>query len=71
MKVILWVFAPILGDDGKPSIKRLLALFFSYQFYTAVQKVPADAGTLWAVGGMVCILLGITTYQTVTSNKPS
>lgn len=71
MKLILWILAPILGDDQKPSIKRILAVYFSYQLTDILHKGTVDVGALYALGGLICVLLGIAAVQSTqfTSNK--
>lgn len=64
MKLIYWILTPILGADKKPSIRRLLALFFAYEFHNCINK-NTDASILWAVGTMVGIMLGLTTFQAI------
>lgn len=63
-KILLWLLTPILGSDNKPSIRRLMACFFAYEFHVSVQK-STDSTILWAIGTMVGIMLGLTTFQAI------
>jgi len=68
-----------IGNDGKPSIRRILALLFSLDFVVNMSHIIrewemdqsyADAALLMGVeAGLIAALLSLTTYSMVMSEK--
>jgi len=66
---LLWLLTPFLGEDNKLSIKRLLALFFAYEMHRVITTRPWDIYTVYiliVLGINIGIMIGITTYQTLS-----
>lgn len=53
------------SGDGKPSIRRLLSLFFSIVFTILALNKSTQSEVLWAVGTLIASLLSLTTFQNI------
>lgn len=55
------------GDDGKPSLKRVMSIvsFITFISVCIKQETAAPEMVITALMGMSLTLLGITTYQTL------
>lgn len=64
IKKIFNYFEPLwTSKDKKPSIRRLLSLFFTLLFAIEVLKENTQVEVLWAIGAMIGGLLSLTTVQ--------
>lgn len=70
MKLIFWLLNPILDNQHTPSIKRLMALAFLFGFirnaevnYYAGRDISES--NILAFGGIICAMLGITSWQSI------
>lgn len=80
MKSIIQYLRPLIeGEDGKPSLRRLIAIGFlagmvRYVEHSIHGNCQLNSETLWAFGSLICIMLGITTMQTIVqrikTNQP-
>jgi hypothetical protein len=67
-KYSYWFLSPLLGDDNRPSIKRFLILFFTFEIDRVIYTKPWNVYTIGIISIFVIvigILLGLTTYQTL------
>lgn len=67
-KYSYWFLSPFLGDDNRPSIKRFLILFFTFEIDRVIYTKPWNVYTIGIISIFVIvigILLGLTTYQTL------
>ena len=67
-KYSYWFLSPFLGDDNRPSIKRFLILFFTFEIDRVIYTKPWNVYTIAIISIFVIvlgILLGLTTYQTL------
>lgn len=80
MKRTITYLRPLIeGEDAKPSLRRLIAIGFlvgmvRYVEHSMTQQCELNSETLWAFGSLICIMLGITTMQTIVqriNNKAS
>lgn len=60
----------IEGEDAKPSLRRVIAICFLIGMIRYVEQAmhrncELNSETLWAFGSLICIMLGITTMQTI------
>lgn len=71
MKRIVNYLRPLIeGEDEKPSLRRLIAISFlmgmiRYVEHSVRRQCEVNDETLWAFGSLICIMLGITTMQTI------
>lgn len=74
MKHTLKYLRPLIeGEDDKPSLRRLIAIGFLIGMIRYVEHGMASgcqlsSETLWAFGSLICIMLGITTMQTIVQH---
>lgn len=57
------------GRDEKPSIRRLLSLYFSLIFTIEVLKENTQSEVLWVIAALIAGLLSLTTFQNVSVLK--
>ena len=70
MKQLFIYLKPVIeGDDGKPSLRRFIAISFAITFIKVVTKMEPTVDMLWVVLAGVGGMLGLTTFQTVAGNK--
>ena len=71
MKRAIKYLRPLIeGEDAKPSLRRIIAIGFlvgmvRYVEQSMARQCELNSETLWAFGSLICIMLGITTMQTV------
>lgn len=67
MRKIFKYLEPIwTGKDEKPSIRRLLSLYFSILFTLEVIKKTTQSDVLWVIAALIAGLLSLTTFQNVS-----
>lgn len=75
-KILNYILSPLEGKDGKPSIRRLLAVGFFYGLVRYVEKAygfekPIDSEVLWTFGWLICIMCGIVTVDNIVDRLPN
>ena len=66
MKKILNYLRPIIeGEDGKPSLRRLIAIIFSIGYIRKAEMMPGTIDLLNSISTLIVLLLGLTTVQNV------
>lgn len=53
------------SKDNKPSLRRLLSLFFTGLFTFEVLKENPQVEVLWVIAAMIAGLLSLTTFQNI------
>lgn len=53
------------SKDNKPSLRRLLSLFFTGLFTIEVLKENTQVEVLWVISAMIAGLLSLTTFQNI------
>ena len=57
------------GEDEKPSIRRLLSLYFAVIFSIEVFKDNTQSEVLWVIAALIAGLLSLTTFQNISLNE--
>lgn len=74
MKRTVKYLRPLIeGEDAKPSLRRIIAIGFligmiRYVEGSMTRQCGPNSETLWAFGSLICIMLGITTMQTIVQH---
>lgn len=63
----------LTGKDGEYSLRRVLAVFFSFGIcfhgtYCTIKAQTIDAGYITSLCALIAALLALTTYQTTKEN---
>ena len=74
MKRTIQYLRPLIEPEhAKPSLRRIIAIGFligmiRYVEHSMTQQCQPNSETLWAFGSLICIMLGITTMQTIVQH---
>ena len=70
-KLFNYLRPAIEGDDGRLSLRRLIAIAFAVGFVREVNRMPPTVENLYIISGTMLTLLGLTTLQALLPKPPS